>query len=270
MGYLIFVIGKSLELIAKLQGKKLIMQKGKKIPENWDENKEKEDTEISEDESLDNIVVEDMDNIAQWDVVMEFNKMTIHKLVTELLNLPPSLTARFEIEATRLQLGACLYNFKSSDCIQGCDEGSSDPFVEDEYDDDDDDDGNESNWYAGFMSSDEEFMDSNTEWEADEDDSSDGDYNEDDSIENFDITNVVGKNVESTADEDDDIQVSDSGTHSTLPSIFDGDGSEKDLNISEDNSGSGECVPENICRDAYETFGSEPCCDDTVSSSEDA
>ena len=52
---------------------------------------------------------------------MELNKMTIQKLVTEALNLPPSLMPRFEIEAARLQLGACLHNFEVTFCYQNCD-----------------------------------------------------------------------------------------------------------------------------------------------------
>jgi hypothetical protein len=178
------VLGKSLELIAKLQGKMLISHTEKKKHENWDENEEENGSEEVEVESSDNIVVEDMD-VTHWDVVMELNKMTIHKLVTKVLNLPSSLSSRFEIEATRLQLGASLYNFKSVDCIQGCDgqsdEGSSDFVLGDVYDDDndyDDDDDNDSYEYddsyscSGFFSSDEDcnyaYFDSEFETGTDE------------------------------------------------------------------------------------------------------
>lgn len=211
-----FVLGKSLELIAKLQGKMLVTHKEKEKPENWNGNEEEDGTEEVEVESSDNIVVEDMDNVTQWDVVMEFNKITIHKLVTEVLNLPPSLLSRFEIEATRLQLGACLYNFKSIDCIQGCDgqsdEGSSSEFVDDVYHDDDSYEDDESDWFAGFMSSDEDVNVFDTEFEADTDDSLSNDEDDYDNSEydnvavtyiNDDLnTSPVEMDVESTADED--------------------------------------------------------------------
>lgn len=205
-----FVLGKSLELIAKLQGKMLVAHKEKEKPENWDENEDEDGAE--EVESSDNIVVEDMDNVTQWDVLMEFNKMTIHKLVREVLNLPPSLLSRFEIEAARLQLGACLYNFKSIDCIQGCDgqsdEGSSSDFVDDVYQDDDSYEDDESDMFAEFMSSDEDVNDvfSDTEFETDTNDSLNND--EDDNIDvmyindDLNITSPVEMVVKSTADED--------------------------------------------------------------------
>jgi hypothetical protein len=195
------VVGKSLELIAKLQDKILISHKGKKKPENWDENEEENDTEEVEVESSDNIVVEDMDNVTQWDVVVELNKMTIHKLVTEVLNLPPTLLSRFEVEATRLQLGTSLYNCKSTDCIQGCDgqsdEGSSE-FVDDVYNDEDSYENDESEW---FMSSDEDanYVFSDTELETDTDESfNTSDVDSDD----LDIRSPVEMDVESTIDED--------------------------------------------------------------------
>ncbi|PNF21781.1 hypothetical protein B7P43_G08442 [Cryptotermes secundus] len=220
---------KSLELVAKLQGKMLVARKEKEKPENWDENEDEDGTEGVE--SSDNIVVEDMDNVTQWDVLIEFNKMTIHKLVKEVLNLPPSLLSRFEIEAARLQLGACLYNFKSIDCIQGCDgqsdEGSSSDFVDNVYLDDDSYEDDESDMFAEFMSSDEDVNDvfSDTELETDPDGSLEDEYykNEDDSLnndedeydnnedDNIDVmyinddlknTSPVEMDVESTADED--------------------------------------------------------------------
>jgi hypothetical protein len=204
-----FVLGKSLELIAKLQGKMLITHKEKK-PENWDGNEEEDDTEEVEVESSDNIVVEDMDNVTHWDIVMEFNKMTIHTLVKEVLNLPPSLSSRFEIEATRLQLGASLYNFKSIDCIQGCDgqsdEGSSVEFIDNLYhDDDSDEDGND------FYSDSELETDTDDSLNNSEDDYDDFEddyvYNEDDNLDNMYINGDLDKSpaemdVESTTDED--------------------------------------------------------------------
>ena len=284
-----FVLGKSLELIAKLKGKKLIAHKEKEQSENWDENEEEKVSEVSEVQFSDDIVVEDMDNITQWDVVMELNKMTIYKLVNELLNLPPSLTSRFEIECSRLQLGASLYNFKSiDDCVYGCDgqsdEGSSEPFAEDEYDDDDDDDDDdETSWFSGFMSSTDDADDcfySSTELETDEDDSSDDDDDDDNNDDyckseddmpvtlkidmDSNSTNIVGMDVESILDGDHQgIQNADSDEQYTLPSIFTGDVSEGSA------TSSGECVPVNIHRNKYEAFGNDPCYD-TVSSSENS
>jgi len=300
---LVFVLGKSLELVAKLKGKKLIAQKEKEQGENWEENEEEKVCEVSEVQFSDDIVVEDMDNITQWDVVMELNKTTIYKLVNELLNLPPSLTSRFEIECSRLQLGASLYNFKSiDDCVHGCDgqsdEGSSEPFAEDEYDDDDDDD-DETSWFSGFMSSNDDAdgcFYSSTELETDEDDSSDDDDDDDEDDDDddddsdgnnndnnddyfkseddmpdtlkidmdFNSTNVVGMDVESILDGDHQgIQNVDSDELYTLPSIFAGDVSGGST------TSSGECVPVNIHRDKYEAFGNDPCYD-TVSSSENS
>ena len=292
MGCLVFVLGKSLELIANLKGKKVIIQKEKKQSENWDEKEEEKGSEVSEVHFTDDIVVEDMDNITQWDVVMELNKMTIHKLVYELLNLPSSLTTRFEIECSRLQLGACLYNFKSiDDCIHGCDvqsDVSTEPLAEDEYDDNDND---ETSWFSGFMSSNDDADDyfySSSELETDEDESSDDDDDDDDDDSDnnsdnnddhcksevdvpntleidrdFDSTNVVGMDVESTLDGDNQgIQIADSDEY-TLPSIFVGDVSGSST------TSSGECVPVNIHRDKYEAFGNDPCYD-SVSSSENS
>ena len=300
-----FVLGKSLELIANLKGKKLIAQKEKEQSENWDENGEERVSEVSEVQFSDDIVVEDTDNITQWDVVMELNKMTIYKTVNELLNLPPTLTSRFEIECSRLQLGASLYNFKSiDDCVHGCDgqsdEGSSEPFAEDEYDDDDDDDDDddETSWFSGFMSSNDDADDclySSTELETDEDDSSDDDDDDDDDDDNdddnddnnndnigdyckseddmpdtlkidmdFNSTNVVGMDVESILVGDHQgIQNAESNEMYTLPSIFAGDVSGGST------TSSGECVPVNIHRDKYEAFGNDPRYD-TVSSSENS
>jgi hypothetical protein len=195
------VVGKSLELIAKLQDKMLISHKGKNKPENWDENEENNDTEEDEVESSDNIVVEDMDNVTQWDVVMELNKMTIHKLVTEVLKLPPSLSSRFEIEATRLQLGICLYNFKSTDCIQGCDgqsdEGSNE-FLDDIYNDEDSYENDESEW---FKSSDEDsnYVFSDSEFGIDTDESFNTSEVDSDDL---DVRSPVEVDIESTTDED--------------------------------------------------------------------
>jgi hypothetical protein len=299
MGYFMFVLGKSLELIAKLKGKKLIAQKEQNKPENFDENEGKKDTD--EVESSENIVVEDMDNITHWDVVMEFNKTALNKLVKELLNLPPSLTSRFEIEATRLQLGATLYNFKSVDCILGCDgqsdEELSDMFPEDEYneyDDDDDDDDDMSDWFVCPIRFDDDdgFMNSDTELETSEGDSSedsggvdddddDGDdddcHSEDDNAdllyidEKLDATSPVGMDVDTAADEDDNsIEEAEPDQHYSLPSITDSDGLEKGSTVSEDNSSSAvECVPGNIRRDKYEAFSNDPC-DDTVSSEDES
>jgi len=289
----VFVSGKSLEFIAKLKGKKLTAQKEKQQSENWDENEEEKVSEVSEVQFSDDIVVEDMDNIQQWDVVMELNKMTIYKLVNELLKLPPSLTSRFEIECSRLQLGASLYNFKSiDDCVHGCDgqsdEGSSEPFAEDEYDDDDDDD--DTSWFSGFLSSNDDADDcfySSTELETDEDDSSDDDDDDDDDDNNndnnddyckseddmpdtlkidmdFNSTNDVGMDVESILDGDHQgIQNAESDELYTLRSIFAGHVSGGST------TSSGECVPVNVHRDKYEAFGNDPCYD-TVSSSENS
>jgi hypothetical protein len=281
MGYFLFVLGKSLELIAELKGKRLFVREERK-PENWNENEEKEGTD--EAESSEYIVVQDMDNIRQWDIVMELNKMTMNKLVQELLNLPPSLTSRFEIEAARLQLGAVLYNFKSVDCVHGCDgqsdESFSDLFAEDEYNDDDDDE-EESNWFVGFMSSDEDgddCMNSSSEWESDQDDSSGvHDYlraelgNADCLQVDEELKFISGGEMDVDSITDEDVKKdAEPDKHNTLPSASDGGGLETDLAVAEDSSsGSGEYVPENIQRDKYETFGSDPCCDDTVSS-EDA
>jgi hypothetical protein len=176
------VVGKSLELIAKLQDKMLISHKEKNKPENWDENEEENGTEKVEVEFSGNIVVEDMDNVTHWDVVMELNKMAIHKLVEEL-NLPSSLSSRFEIEATRLQLGASLYSLKSTDCTQGCegqsDDGSSE-FVDDVYNHEDSYEDDESMYsddiyenddfsFVGWTSSDDDddnYVFSDTEYET--------------------------------------------------------------------------------------------------------
>ena len=292
-----FVLGKSLEFVSKLKGKKLIVQKEKEQSENLDENEEEKVSEVSEVQFSDDIVVDDMDNITQWDVVMELNKMTIYKLVNQLLNLPQSLTSRFEIECSRLQLGASLYNFKSiDDCVHGCDgqsdEESSEPFAEDEYDDDDDDDDDdETSWFSGFLSSNDHADDcfySSTELETDEDDSSDDDDDDDDDNDNnnddnddyckseddmpdtlkidmgFNSTNVVGTDVESVLDGDHQvIQNADSDELYTLPSIFAGDISGGST------TSSGECVPVNIHRHKYEAFGNDPCYD-SVSSSENS
>ena len=289
-GNLMFVLGKSLELIAKLRGKKQITQRRKEHSESWDENEEETQSELPEVEFSDDIVVEDVDNVTQWDVVMEFNKMAISKLVHELLNLPPSLTSRFEIECSRLQLGACLYNFKSiDDCIQGCDgqsdEGSSDPFAEDVFDDDDDDDGDdETSWFSGFMSSDDDAIGcfySSTDLETDDDDDNDDDDDDDDENNDndhcdsedemddglnadvdFNSSDFVGMDVESIVDEDHDgVHNADSDELCTLPGIFTGDVSGGST------TSSGECVPGNIQRDKYEAFGTDPGYD-TVSSSE--
>jgi len=288
----VFVLGKSLELIAKLKGKKLIAHKEKEQSENWDENKEEKVNEVSEVQISDDIVVKDMDNITQWEVVMELNKLTICKLVNELLNLPPSLTLRFEIECSRLQLGASLYNFKSiDDCVHACDdqsdEGSSEPITDDEYDDDDDD---EASWFSGFRSSTDYADDcfySSTELETDEDNSSDDDDDDDDDDSDDDnnddyckseddmpdtlkigmdshSTNVVGMDVESILVGDHQgIQNADSDELYTLPSIFAGDVSGGSA------TSSGECVPVNVHRNKYEAFGNDPCYD-TVSSSENS
>ncbi|XP_021932078.1 uncharacterized protein LOC110835799 isoform X2 [Zootermopsis nevadensis] len=269
---------KSMELIAKLKGKKLIVQKEKKIPENWDENEKKDSDEAG---SSENIVVEDVENITQWDVVMEFDKTAMIKLVQELLNLPPSLISRFEIEATRLQLGAILHNFETVDCVRGCDgqsdESFSEPFAEDEYDDDDDDDidDDESSWFVRFITTDDDdFKSPDTEGESGEDDSSfdsSDDYDDDienDNVdllfidENLDVTNDMRLDVESIADEG----IMKDAELFTLPSVSGGDGFEKGVAVAEDNSsGSGECVPESIQRDKYEALSDDPSCDDAVS-----
>ncbi|XP_021919173.1 uncharacterized protein LOC110829602 isoform X1 [Zootermopsis nevadensis] len=207
-------IRKSMELIAKLKGQKLIVQKEKKIPENRNENEKKDSDEAG---SSVNIVVEDVEHISQWDVVMEFNKTAMINLVQEQLNLPPSLISRFEIEATRLQLGATLNNFRTVGCDDHSDESISDPFADDDYDDDCDCDDFE-NDNVDLISVDE----------------------------NFDVTSDMNMDVEIMTDQD---TIRDAELF-TLPSVSGWDGLEKGVAVAEDNSsGSGECVPESIQRD---------------------
>ncbi|PSN57010.1 hypothetical protein C0J52_04252 [Blattella germanica] len=203
-----------------------------------------------------NNIVEDVDNISDWNVVMELNDKVIEAFVKNHLKLPASLVPRFKIEAIRLQLGASQYSFESTDCVQSC-EGQSDEesdiFSEDETDE-------ENDWFDSDMSSeDSEFNFS--EEESDEDVEEEVEVEEGEEEEE-------GQDYDSHGDKDEDSgnDAMDIEKEIDSPLSVASQYSERNYTLSEDSSG--DQVPDTICRERYEPFDNDQNAD-TVSSSED-
>lgn len=187
------------------------------------------------------------DDCQELDSVMALNASCIQRLVT-LLKLPPSLVPRFEIAAARLQLGATLYTFESSVCVQGCDadsdETSWDPFMDDDFEDDiynDDDDFDEEDFGSDEFAFSSEMIEEEEIEEEENEQESDADEWKTDEEWKIDEDN--------NSDEMEQVDKSDKSSVSEVEVEVD----------------SGESVPSDICREEYEAFSREAS-DDTASS----
>ncbi|GLH07238.1 Uncharacterized protein GBIM_12748 [Gryllus bimaculatus] len=171
------------------------------------------------------------DIVDDWEVVQELTPSAIQCLVEEQLQLPFQFTPRFQIEAARLQFGSCLYTLESIDCLQGCDgdsDASTDNLLDDDIDEDEDDDDDESSWDGNLW---REVLE--------------GDLLGYDDEEDMDF---------SSSDVEEELKTKD----------------EDSVSIKEDNNTpyessneSGEAVPQNICREQYESFNDDTQCEDS-------